>query len=131
MNEWGTLAPGQIIDAEEQKKRQQLANKTKERERPVWATGVAQARGLMEAHAAMREEADNPFARADIDPRAEAAQRDAVRFGDPMAGTREPFPSTPRPLAFSSLASHDIYQSRPHPFKLVRLSSRRTNTPNV
>ena len=87
MNGWGTLAPGQIIDAEEHKKRQQLANKTKERERPVWATGVAQARGVMEAHAALREEADNPFARADIDPRAEAAQRDAVRFGDPMAGT--------------------------------------------
>ena len=129
MNEWGTLAPGQIIDAEEQKKRQQLANKTKERERPVWATGVAQARGLMEAHAAMREEADNPFARADIDPRAEAAQRDAVRFGDPMAGNTGALPSTRVHSHFTRIPRY--LPKPPASFKLVRLSSRRTNSPNV
>ena len=79
-------ATGQMIDAAEMRRRQELAAaKPKERERPVWATGVAQARETMEAHAAFREEAENPFARADIDPRAEEAQRSAVRFGDPMA----------------------------------------------
>jgi len=78
-------ATGQVMDADQVAKRQQLASKTKELERPVWATGVAQARGAMEAHAAFREEANNPFARADIDPQAEREQRDAVRFGDPMA----------------------------------------------
>jgi hypothetical protein len=74
-------AAGQMINAEEQAKRRELATKTKERERPVWATGVAQARVHQEAHAMLREEADNPFARADIDPRAEQEQREAVRFG--------------------------------------------------
>jgi len=79
-------ATGQMMDADEMRKLQELASKTKERERPVWASGVAQAGGAMEAHAAFREEATNPFARANIDPRAEREQRDAVRFSDPMAG---------------------------------------------
>ena len=79
-------ATGQLIDLEEQKKRMELANaRRKEPERPVWTQGIAQGRAASDAAEALRREADAPFARADIAPEAEDAQRAAVRFGDPMA----------------------------------------------
>jgi pre-mRNA-splicing factor CWC26 len=81
-------ATGRILTAEEVAAREaakDAAKKPKERERPIWATGVAQAKQIAEGRAALAEESTNPFARSDIDARADAAMREAERFGDPMA----------------------------------------------
>jgi pre-mRNA-splicing factor CWC26 len=79
-------ATGRILTAEEVATRENAKNATPaERERPVWATGVAQAKQIAEGRKMLAEEADNPFARSDIDERADAAMREAERFGDPMA----------------------------------------------
>ena len=79
-------ATGRILTAEEVAERENAKNaKPAERERPVWATGVAQAKQIAEGRKMLAEEADNPFARSDIDERADAAMREAERFGDPMA----------------------------------------------
>ena len=79
-------ATGRILTAEEVATRELAKNATPaERERPVWATGVAQAKQIAEGRKMLAEEADNPFARSDIDERADAAMREAERFGDPMA----------------------------------------------
>ena len=79
-------ATGRILTADEVATRENAKNATPaERERPVWATGVAQAKQIAEGRKMLAEEADNPFARSDIDERADAAMREAERFGDPMA----------------------------------------------
>ena len=79
-------ATGRILTADEVATRELAKNATPaERERPVWATGVAQAKQIAEGRKMLAEEADNPFARSDIDERADAAMREAERFGDPMA----------------------------------------------
>ncbi|ACO64960.1 predicted protein [Micromonas commoda] len=81
-------ATGRILTAEEVAAREAAkaaAKEPKERERPIWATGVAQAKQIAEGRAALAEESTNPFARSDIDARADAAMREAERFGDPMA----------------------------------------------
>ena len=79
-------ATGRILTADEVAERENAKNATPaERERPVWATGVAQAKQIAEGRKMLAEEADNPFARSDIDERADAAMREAERFGDPMA----------------------------------------------
>ena len=78
-------ATGALIDAEELARRRELANARSERARPVWAGGVAQEREARERNEALEEEAKAPFARGDIDVRADAAMRAASRFGDPMA----------------------------------------------
>ena len=81
-------ATGRILTAEEVAAREaalEAAKAPKERERPIWSTGVAQAKQIAEGRAALAEEATNPFARSDIDARADAAMREAERFGDPMA----------------------------------------------
>jgi pre-mRNA-splicing factor CWC26 len=78
-------ATGALIDAEELARRRELANARSERARPVWAGGVAQEREARERNEALEEEAKAPFARGDIDARADAAMRAASRFGDPMA----------------------------------------------
>ena len=81
-------ATGRILTAEEVAAREaakDAAKKPKERERPIWATGVAQAKQIAEGRAALAEESTNPFARSDFDARADAAMREAERFGDPMA----------------------------------------------
>ena len=79
-------ATGRILTADEVATRELAKNaKPAERERPVWATGVAQAKQIAEGRKMLAEEADNPFARSDIDERADAAMREAERFGDPMA----------------------------------------------
>jgi pre-mRNA-splicing factor CWC26 len=78
-------ATGRLIDAEEVARRKELASARKEREKPVWVSGVAQARVAEEAREALREEASQPFARREIDSRADEAMRSASRFGDPMA----------------------------------------------
>ena len=78
-------ATGRLMDADEVAARRAAAGATREREKPVWASGVAQAREAMESAAALREEAANPFARSEMDASADAAAREAARFGDPMA----------------------------------------------
>ena len=78
-------ATGRLMDADEVAARRAAAGATREREKPVWASGVAQAREAMDSAAALREEAANPFARSEMDASADAAARDAARFGDPMA----------------------------------------------
>ena len=81
-------ATGRILTAEEVAAREAAkaaAKEPKERERPIWATGVAQAKQIAEGRAALAEESTNPFARSDIDARADAAMREVERFGDPMA----------------------------------------------
>ena len=78
-------ATGALIDAEELARRRELANARSERARPVWAGGVAQEREARERREALEEEANAPFARSEIDARADAAMRAASRFGDPMA----------------------------------------------
>ena len=76
---------GALVDAEELARRRELANARPERARPVWAGGVAQEREARERREALEEEANAPFARGEIDARADAAMRAASRFGDPMA----------------------------------------------
>jgi len=78
-------ATGALVDAEELARRRELANARPERARPVWAGGVAQEREARERREALEEEANAPFARGEIDARADAAMRAASRFGDPMA----------------------------------------------
>ena len=78
-------ATGEMIDAEELARRKELASKKPTREKPVWASGVAQSRGELEAMQALAEESSNPFARSEIDKRTDDAMRIASRFGDPMA----------------------------------------------
>ena len=78
-------ATGVVVDAEELARRRELANARSERARPVWAGGVAQEREARERREALEEEANAPFARSEIDARADAAMRAASRFGDPMA----------------------------------------------
>ena len=71
-------ATGRILTADEVATRELAKNaKPAERERPVWATGVAQAKQIAEGRKMLAEEADNPFARSDIDERADAAMREA------------------------------------------------------
>ena len=78
-------ATGRLMDADEVAARRAAAGATREREKPVWASGVAQAREAMDSAAALREEAANPFARSEMDASADAAARETARFGDPMA----------------------------------------------
>ena len=77
-------ATGKLMDKEEMKRRAE-ATKPKERERPVWASGVEQARQAKQFEADLEKAKDAPFAHADIDAEYEEAQREALRFGDPMA----------------------------------------------
>ena len=78
-------ATGALVDAEELARRQDLARARPERTRPVWGGGIAQEREARERREALAEEASQPFARAEVDARADAAMRAASRFGDPMA----------------------------------------------
>ena len=80
-------ATGRLMDADEVAAARAAAGATRFRSWavPVWASGVAQAREAMDSAAALREEAANPFARSEMDASADAAARDAARFGDPMA----------------------------------------------
>jgi len=75
---------GKLIDDEEIKRRAQMA-KPKERERPVWTSGVEQARQALQYARDLEKAKDTPFAHADIDADFEGKQREAMRFGDPMA----------------------------------------------
>ena len=77
-------ATGMLIDNDELKRRSEAA-KPKERERPVWASGVEQARQAKQFAADLEKAKDAPFAHADIDADFENKQREAMRFGDPMA----------------------------------------------
>lgn len=78
-------ATGALVDADELARRRELASARPERLKPVWAGGIAQEREARERKEALKEEANAPFARREIDVRADAAMRAAVRFGDPMA----------------------------------------------
>ena len=62
-----------------------MHNDVPERLKPVWAGGIAQEREARERKEALEEEANAPFARREMDVRADAAMRAALRFGDPMA----------------------------------------------
>ena len=87
-------ATGRILTAEEVATRELAKNATPaERERPVWATGVAQAKQIAEGRKMLAEEADNPFARSDIDERADAAMREAETVRGPDG--------VPRPAAYA------------------------------
>lgn len=77
-------ATGMLIDGDELKRRTEAA-KPKERERPVWASGVEQARQAKQLAVELEKAKDAPFAHADIDADFENKQREAMRFGDPMA----------------------------------------------
>jgi pre-mRNA-splicing factor CWC26 len=77
-------ATGKLMDSEEMKRRSENV-KPKERERPVWATGVEQARQAKQYEVDLVKAKDTPFAHADIDADYEDKQRSAMRFGDPMA----------------------------------------------
>ena len=81
-------ATGRLMDSEEMKRRSENI-KPKERERPVWATGVEQARQAKQYEVDLVKAKDAPFAHADIDADYEEKQRGAVRFGDPH-GAFEP-----------------------------------------
>jgi pre-mRNA-splicing factor CWC26 len=72
------------MDSEEIKRRSEKV-KQKERERPVWASGVEQARQAKQYEADLLKAKDTPFAHADVDSEYEEKQREAMRFGDPMA----------------------------------------------
>ena len=78
-------ATGALVDAEELARRRELAGARPERARPVWGGGIAQEREARERREALEEEANQPFARGEMDARADAAARAAPRFGDPMA----------------------------------------------
>jgi pre-mRNA-splicing factor CWC26 len=75
---------GKLLDEDERKRRAEGA-KPKERERPVWAGGVEQARMAKQYAEDLIKAKDTPFAHADIDADYEDDQRKAMRFGDPMA----------------------------------------------
>lgn len=85
----GTLfrdkATGRLIDADELARRKELAAKAPSREKPVWASGVAQAREAADRQMALAEESAAPFARGEIDTKTDDSLRAANRFGDPMA----------------------------------------------
>ena len=49
-------ATGRLMDADEVAARRAAAGATREREKPVWASGVAQAREAMASAAALRED---------------------------------------------------------------------------
>lgn len=78
-------ATGALVDADELARRRELASARPERLKPVWAGGIAQEREARERKEALEEEANAPFARREMDVRADAAMRAALRFGDPMA----------------------------------------------
>lgn len=77
-------ATGKLMDSEELKQRAENT-KPKERERPIWSAGVEQARMAKQYQADLEKAKDAPFAHADIDADFEDKQREAMRFGDPMA----------------------------------------------
>jgi len=82
-------ATGAALSDTEARRRRDALEREKDggptREKPAWSRGIAQARSEMERVAELREEADAPFARAEVDARTDAAMRAATRFGDPMA----------------------------------------------
>lgn len=77
-------ATGKLIDEDEIKRRAEVA-KPKERERPMWSAGIEQAKQAQQFAKDLEKAKDTPFAHADIDAEFEDKQRDAMRFGDPMA----------------------------------------------
>ena len=77
-------ATGKLIDDDEIKRRAEVA-KPKERERPMWSAGIEQAKQAQQFAKDLEKAKDTPFAHADIDAEFEDKQRDAMRFGDPMA----------------------------------------------
>ena len=77
-------ATGKLMDSEERQKRAADA-KPKERERPMWSAGIEQARQAKQHSEDLIKAKDAPFAHQDIDAEYEDKQREAMRFGDPMA----------------------------------------------
>ena len=82
-------ATGAALSDAEARRRRDALEREKDggptREKPAWSRGIAQARSEMQSAADLREEADAPFARAEVDAKTDAAMKAATRFGDPMA----------------------------------------------
>ena len=82
-------ATGAALSDAEARRRRDALEREKDggptREKPAWSRGIAQARSEMQSAADLREEADAPFARVEVDAQTDAAMKAATRFGDPMA----------------------------------------------